>query len=153
MLFIPRFYHCLKGVQLWRFFWSVFSSIQFEYRKMRTRKNSILGHFSRSVLAFYEHIHLGPNQSLRHLLCFSSRCKDLIRAHPWSKNNLINDWENIIAYWENVIGYWENIIAYWEKSERSEALLNKFGLFQKQLGNLGGGNSRTSRKQCNFYPL
>ena len=32
------------------------------------------------VLGFYEHIHLGANQSLRSLLCFSSRCEDLIRT-------------------------------------------------------------------------
>ena len=30
------------------------------------------------VLAFYEHIHLGTNQSVRNLLCFSSRCEDSI---------------------------------------------------------------------------
>ena len=68
--------HCLKSVQIQSFFWSVFScirteyslyfpyseyssyslysrsiqsisSIQSEYRKIRTRKNSIFGHFSR----------------------------------------------------------------------------------------------------------
>ena len=33
----------------WRFFWFVFSCIQTEYRKIRTRKNSVIGHFSRSV--------------------------------------------------------------------------------------------------------
>ena len=30
------------------FFWSVFSCIRTEYRKIRTRKNSVFGHFSRS---------------------------------------------------------------------------------------------------------
>ena len=29
------------------FFWSVFSCIRTEYRKIRTRKNSVFGHFSR----------------------------------------------------------------------------------------------------------
>ena len=40
--------HCVKSVQIWSFLWSVFSCIQSEYRKMRTRKNSEFGHFSRS---------------------------------------------------------------------------------------------------------
>ena len=31
--------------------------------------------------------YLNPNQSLRYLFCFSSRCKDLIRAYPWSKKS------------------------------------------------------------------
>ena len=35
--------HCMKSVQIRSFFWSVISCIQFGYRKMRTRKNSVLG--------------------------------------------------------------------------------------------------------------
>ena len=54
-------YHCMKSIQIRSYFWSVFSSIrteygeilslriQSEYRKMRTRKNSVFGHFSGSV--------------------------------------------------------------------------------------------------------
>ena len=38
--------HCVKSVQVWSFFWSVFSSIQSEYRKIRTRRNPVFGHFS-----------------------------------------------------------------------------------------------------------
>ena len=34
--------HCVKSVQIRSFFWS-------EYRKIRTRKNFVFGHFSRSV--------------------------------------------------------------------------------------------------------
>ena len=50
--------HCVKSVQVLSVFWSVFSRIrteygdllriQFEYGKIRTRKNSVFGHFSRS---------------------------------------------------------------------------------------------------------
>ena len=58
------------------------------------------------------------HQPLRHLLCFNCRCEDLIRSYPWSKQNLINDWENTVAYWE--------------ESEWSEVLANKCGSFQKQ---------------------
>ena len=68
--------------------------------------------------------HLGRNQWLRNLLCFSSRREDLIRAYPWSKKYLINDWEIIIAYWE--------------ESEQSEMLANKCALFQKTTGTSGG---------------
>ena len=39
--------HCVKNVQIRNFFWSVFSRIQSEYGKIRTRKNSVFGHFSR----------------------------------------------------------------------------------------------------------
>ena len=45
--------HCMKIVQIRSFFWSVFSRIWTEYsvqiRKIRTRKNSVFGHFSRSA--------------------------------------------------------------------------------------------------------
>ena len=40
--------HCAKNVQKRSFFWSVFSGIWTEYVKIRTRKNSVLGHFLRS---------------------------------------------------------------------------------------------------------
>ena len=40
--------HCEKSVQVQSFFWSVFSCIQFANSKIRTRKNSVLRHFSRS---------------------------------------------------------------------------------------------------------
>ena len=42
-------YHCVKSVQIRSFFWSVFSCIRTGYRKIRARKNSAFGHFSRSV--------------------------------------------------------------------------------------------------------
>ena len=38
----------MKIVQIRSFFWSVFSCIRTDYRKIRTRKNSVFGHFSRS---------------------------------------------------------------------------------------------------------
>ena len=50
------------------------------------------------------------------------------------KSELINDWEHISAYWD--------------ESKQSEALANKLGLFQKQLGGLGGGI--TPEIFCNF---
>ena len=40
--------HYVTSVQIRSFFWSVFSCIQTEYRKIQTRKNFIFGHFSRS---------------------------------------------------------------------------------------------------------
>ena len=42
-------YHCVKSVQIRSYLWSVFSFIRTEYRKIRTRNNSVFGHFSRSV--------------------------------------------------------------------------------------------------------
>ena len=43
--------YCVKSVQMRSFFWSVFSYIWTEHRKVRTRRNSVFGHFSRTVLA------------------------------------------------------------------------------------------------------
>ena len=45
--------HCVKSVQIRSYFWSVFSLIrteyeESEYRKIRTKNNSVFGHFSRS---------------------------------------------------------------------------------------------------------
>ena len=56
--------HCVKSVQIWSFVWSVFSHIRAEYGairsisvslriqpecgKIRTRQNSVFGHFSRN---------------------------------------------------------------------------------------------------------
>ena len=51
--------HCVKSIQIWSYFWSVFSGIRTEYgdllnlriqsecRKIRTRNNSVFGHFLR----------------------------------------------------------------------------------------------------------
>ena len=41
--------YCVKSIQIRSFFWSVFSRIQSEYGKIRTGKNSVFGHFPRSV--------------------------------------------------------------------------------------------------------
>ena len=40
--------HCAKSVQIRSFFWSVFSRLRTECRKIRTRKNSVFGYFQRS---------------------------------------------------------------------------------------------------------
>ena len=42
------FTHWVKSVQIRSYFWSVFSCIRTEYRKIRTRNNSVFGNFSRS---------------------------------------------------------------------------------------------------------
>ena len=57
-------------VQIRSFFWSVFSCIQSEYKKIRTRKTSIFGHFSRSVKLpavnfYHKELHLGCGSSPR----------------------------------------------------------------------------------------
>ena len=41
--------NCVKSVQIRSYRWSVFSCIRNEYRKIRTRNNSVFGHFSRRV--------------------------------------------------------------------------------------------------------
>ena len=47
---VNKLLHCVKSVQIWSYFWSVFSCIRTEYRKIRTRNNSVFGHFSRSAI-------------------------------------------------------------------------------------------------------
>ena len=41
--------HCVKNIKIRSYFWTVFSWIQTEYRKIRTRNKSAFGYFSRSV--------------------------------------------------------------------------------------------------------
>ena len=48
-IWVCFFPHCVKSIQKRSFFCSVFSCIQFEYREIRTRKNSEFGHFSHSA--------------------------------------------------------------------------------------------------------
>ena len=43
----------MKSVQIQSFSWSLFPCIQSKYRKIRTRKNFVFGHFSRSVTHSY----------------------------------------------------------------------------------------------------
>ena len=45
-------FRCVKDVQTQSCFWSPFSCIRTEYRKVQTRRNSVFGHFSRSVFVF-----------------------------------------------------------------------------------------------------
>ena len=72
---------CVKSVQIRSFFWSVFSCIRTEYRKIRTRKNSIFGYFSRSA-SFWTIIK-------------SYNCKRLFGVHFDSKLNFDAYNENI----------------------------------------------------------
>ena len=44
--------HCVKSVEIRSCFWSVFSCIWTEYRKIQTKNNSVFGHFSRSAPLF-----------------------------------------------------------------------------------------------------
>ena len=48
ILFFEVINHSVKSVQIQSLFWSVFSFIQSEYRKIRTKKNSLFGNSSRS---------------------------------------------------------------------------------------------------------
>ena len=47
----------MECVQIRSYFWSVFSCIRTEYRKIRTRINSVFGHFTRSF-GLLEKVHL-----------------------------------------------------------------------------------------------
>ena len=67
---IPRVY-CVKSVQIRSYFWSIFSCNQSEFRTIRTRNNSVFGHFSRSDMKYpeikltagvFHHGHFGRNE-------------------------------------------------------------------------------------------
>ena len=45
--------HCVKSVQIQSFFWSIFFCIRPEYRKIRTKKISVFGHFPCSDLDWH----------------------------------------------------------------------------------------------------
>ena len=45
-------FYCVKSVKIRSYFWSVFSCIRIEYKKIRTRNNSVFGHFSCSVYVY-----------------------------------------------------------------------------------------------------
>ena len=42
----------MKSDQIRSYFWSVISCIQYDYRRIRTRNNSVFGHFSRNGFIF-----------------------------------------------------------------------------------------------------
>ena len=48
LLTTNKFTHCVKSFQIRSYFWPVFYCIRIEYRKIRTRNNSVFGQFSRS---------------------------------------------------------------------------------------------------------
>ena len=58
--------HRVKSVQIRMFFWSLFSCIQSEYRKIRIRKNSLFGHFSRSGCRYQQTKNIGKNEAVTH---------------------------------------------------------------------------------------
>ena len=58
----------MKSVQIRSFFWSVFSRIQFEYGKIRTRKKSVFGHFSYTVSITNLFLHLPELETIVFLL-------------------------------------------------------------------------------------
>ena len=71
----------MKSVQIRGYFWSVFFCIQSEYRKIRTTKNSVFGHFSRSVQI------KDLNNSLK-------RLESDVQTVKTANNNLLTQLEN-----------------------------------------------------------
>ena len=49
LFYEKKMLHCVKRVQIGSYFWFIFSCIQSEYRKIRTRINCLFGHFPRSA--------------------------------------------------------------------------------------------------------
>ena len=68
-----RYKEGMKSVQIRSFFWSVFSRIQSECSKIRTRKNSVFGHFSRSGTISF------PSSNSKLLSIMKRKCFKLAR--------------------------------------------------------------------------
>ena len=70
-------WHCAKSVQIGSYFWSVFFCIRIEYRKIRTRNNSVFGYFSRSEDLYNHYIFLLTKilmqSRVRHLCQYDGR--------------------------------------------------------------------------------
>ena len=82
--------HGVKSVQILSYFWSVFSSIQSKYKKIRTRNNSVFGHFSRSE-SDCDRI----SKSYRDVFCFYILAFNLIKtASIFQKSRISNSWKN-----------------------------------------------------------
>ena len=82
---------CVKSVQIQSYFWSVFSCIRTEYRdlrtqsenrKIRTRNNSVFGHFSQSG---YLQKYLSPKMS--HVQYPDKKNSECINPFYWSTSN------------------------------------------------------------------
>ena len=73
--FIQETLCCVKSVQIQSYFWSVFSCFQSEHRKIRTRNNSVFGHFSRTLFSYLSDC----QQKLKANTVFSSN-SDLIEV-------------------------------------------------------------------------
>ena len=101
--------HCVKSVQIRSFFWSVFSCIRTEYRKIQTRKNSEFGHFSRhNILSTRTNFFLsssGKIESVQEfkIKLFSSSCFIADNSHVkivwlhvavFSKHDILHFWDN-----------------------------------------------------------
>ena len=118
--------HCVKSVQIRSYFWSVFFCIQSEYRKIRTRNNSVFGHFSRSAIPlrlsghncqknaywrrFLKFIGKVKNQqNINHLKCilgFNKHNFDLSRFNSLSQLKLTLQ---IQAKVDNLCIYWRTL--------------------------------------------
>ena len=61
--------HCVKSVQIRIYFWSVFSCVRTEYRKIRTRNNPVFSHFSCSEVFSVFNLFL-DQQNKKNIFCF-----------------------------------------------------------------------------------
>ena len=86
--------NCVKSVQIQSFFWSVFSRIQAKYGKIRTRKNSIFGHFLCSDIKLLSRLRLNFSHLTEHEFALhESTSHYLLHCHHFSKQRNKNFWE------------------------------------------------------------
>ena len=81
-----RNFHSVKSVQIQSYFWSVFSCVWTEYKNIRTRRNSIFGHFSCSIL-----LEKLPLTKVTHA---TSHVQYPVKFRNFCKIFVLNVWEN-----------------------------------------------------------
>ena len=141
--------NCVKSVQIQSFFWSVFPCIRTEYRKIRTRKSSVFGHFSRSVnVTIFSQCSHFILQKTKDFLVFSRGTK----WKHWSKI----DWQNYFGSIESecLVNFWSEFSHISNKYENSFTKVSRLLLrnlyFQLKYGKI---HNKKSRYLDPFYAM
>ena len=109
--------HCVKSVQIRSYFWSIFSCIRIEYRKIRTRNNSVFGHFSRSEY----HNWINPfqckvafNTETTHLIRTANQINRFLWKEALGHNRLklLTHLHHLIKVWLQLIQFWFHLADY-----------------------------------------
>ena len=114
----------VKSVQIRSFLWSLFSRIQFEYGKIRIRKNFVFGHFSHSVqcsATFKNIFQYSVEINFQYYAVNYSRVLKLTHLRPFKASWFLLGYETL--GWNRLKWYFSNsfllnIFIQWEMGHR-----------------------------------